>query len=476
MTRPWTLRARLVLSVVGLLALASVVIGIVSVAALRESLLDRLDRQLVAASVRSGDYDDRVPYDQGPGPGIRPEFVAIGTVSAIAVDGLLGDAAYFDERAQRRVLTDDQRAGVQGLPVDGSPHTVELGELGRYRMIAQPVDDRLTVIVGLPLRQTESILAQLVGVVALVTVLGIVIAALAAALIVRLALRPLDRVVATASHVAELPLDRGDVGLAVRVPDRDSDPRTEVGKVGASFNRMLGHVASALAARQESERKVRQFVSDASHELRTPLASIRGYSELTRRAGHDLPPDIVHAMSRVESEAKRMTSLVEDLLLLARLDEGRALESKPVDLSRLLIDAVSDARAAGVDHKWKLELPEEPVVVPGDGARLHQVVANLLTNARVHTPAGTTVTVTARATDAAIITVGDDGPGIGPELQAELFERFARGDGSRSRIAGSTGLGLAIARSVVDGHLGSIVVDSSPGSTVFSVRLPLAGA
>jgi two-component system OmpR family sensor kinase len=236
-------------------------------------------------------------------------------------------------------------------------------------------------------------------------------------------------------------------------------------------------VASALIARQASENKVRQFVADASHELRTPLAAIRGYAELTRRGNHDLPDDVVHSLGRVESEATRMTSLVEDLLLLARLDEGRDLESDPLDLTRLLIDAVSDAHAAGPEHEWSLDLPEEPVVIDGDGARLHQVFANLLGNARVHTPVGTDV-VTAVVIDGpnAVVTVTDDGPGIPPELRPVLFERFARGDSSRSRAAGSTGLGLAIVEAVVEGHGGTVAVQSGPSGTSFRVTLPVSGA
>ena len=219
---------------------------------------------------------------------------------------------------------------------------------------------------------------------------------------------------------------------------------------------------------------MRQFVADASHELRTPLAAIRGYAELTRRGNYDLPSDVVHSLGRVESEATRMTSLVEDLLLLARLDEGRDLESAPLDLTRLLIDSVSDAHAAGPDHEWSLDLPEEPVMIEGDVARLHQVFANLLGNARVHTPVGTGV-VTSVVIDGprAVVTVSDDGPGIPAELQPVLFERFARGDSSRSRAAGSTGLGLAIVAAVVEGHGGTVEVQSEPGSTSFRVILPL---
>jgi two-component system OmpR family sensor kinase len=320
--------------------------------------------------------------------------------------------------------------------------------------------------------------SQLTFVIVLVSLSGLIFAFLIASFIVRLAMRPLERVAGTAQEVAEMPLDRGDVALSVRVPDADTDPHTEVGKVGAALNRMLGHVASALTARQASEQKVRQFVADASHELRTPLASIRGYAELTRRSPHELPTDVTRSLGRIESEATRMTSLVEDLLLLARLDEGRELDRDPVDLSMLLVNAVSDAHAAGPDHKWSILLPEEPVEVLGDRARLHQVVVNLLANARVHTPEGTQVTAALSLDDEddrAIVTVTDNGPGIPEELKATLFERFARGDSSRNRATGSTGLGLAIVYAVVEAHGGDVTVQSEPGETVFTVSLPAQG-
>jgi two-component system OmpR family sensor kinase len=292
----------------------------------------------------------------------------------------------------------------------------------------------------------------------------------------RIALEPLRRLAATATRVSELPLHRGEVALHERVPDADADPRTEVGEVGAALNRMLGHVGSALHARQESETRVRQFVADASHELRTPLASIRGYAELTRRGREPAGPDTRHALGRIESEADRMTTLVEDLLLLARLDAGRPLSLTETDLSPLVVDAVSDARAAGRGHHWRLDLPDQPACVHGDAQRLHQVLANLLANARTHTPPGTTVTarVARPRRGGVLLQVEDDGPGIPDELRRRVFERFARGDASRSRNAGSTGLGLAIVHSVVAAHGGSVSVDSVPGRTVFSVTLPPA--
>jgi two-component system OmpR family sensor kinase len=295
---------------------------------------------------------------------------------------------------------------------------------------------------------------------------------------VRLSLRPLRRVAATASRVTELPLGSGDVTLAERVPD--ANPRTEVGQVGAAFNRMLEHVEAALARRAASEARLRRFAADASHELRTPLAAIRGYAELARRHPGPVPADIEHALSRVESESVRMSMLVDELLLLAQLDAGRPLAREPVDLTRLALDATSDAQVAASDHRWLLELPDEPVMVLGDEHRLHQVLANLMSNAAKHTPPGTTVTVALARTPgkpgAVELSVTDDGPGIAPDLQSTLFERFVRADTSRSRAAGSTGLGLAIVDAVTAAHGGSVKLTSEPGRTRFTITLPRLGS
>jgi two-component system OmpR family sensor kinase len=308
-----------------------------------------------------------------------------------------------------------------------------------------------------------------------VVVAAIVLAALIGALVLGRALRPLRRVASVASNVAGMRLDRGDVHLVQRVPGRYTNPHTEVGQVGSALNSLLESVESALVVRQASEEKVRTFVADASHELRTPLASIRGYAELTRRFGGDLDETVQHNIGRIESEAQRMTALVEDLLLLARLDAERELDTTDVDLSRLLVDVVSDAHAAGRDHEWDFELPDEPVIVRGDDAKLHQVFTNLLANARVHTPAGTAVTVELRPPvgDRVTVLVKDTGPGIPPELQPNLFQRFVRGDSSRQRRTGSTGLGLSIVNAVVQAHHGTVTVESQPGSTVFTVTLPV---
>jgi two-component system, OmpR family, sensor kinase len=483
--RTWTLRRRLVVAIIALLAAISLVIGAVAIVALRGYLVERLDRQITEATSRAQSVIDRPIPAPGGVPDSQPRlFLPLaglqpGAIGAYITDDAIEGAILTDRVSGNTLgtttLTDAEADALRSVPDDGTAVTVDLGRLGEYRVAATATKSGATALVGLPLAEVDATVLQLLVVIAVVAASGLLIAALAGTAIVRLALRPLDRVVATASHVAELPLERGEVALGVRVPDADADPSTEVGRVGAAINRMLGHVASALSAREASEKKVRTFVADASHELRTPLASIRGYSELTRRGGHELPADVVHALGRIESESLRMTSLVEDLLLLARLDDGRSLEELPVDLRRLLADAVSDAQAAGQQHEWVLDLPAEPVELRGDSARLHQVVANLLANARTHTPPGTVVTVGARLDGAtAEIRVADTGPGIDPTVLSTVFERFARGDSSRSRSAGSTGLGLAIVEAVVTAHRGTVTVQSEPGSTVFTVRLPIS--
>lgn len=470
-----TLRSRLVWGIVALLAILSIVIGAVSVLVLREALTTRLDAQLDSAMHRVETFlPSYQVVDPNRAPGIG-DAQGAGTLGLIVRSGVILGPQYFDESANLRTLTADQQRTLVGIG-SATPVTIDLGDtLGSYRVVtAQTVlGDRL--IVGLPMREVDATTWQLTGIIGIVAVGGMGVAGLAGTLFVRFALRPLAGVVATATRVSELTLDRGEVAMAERVPDADTDSSTEVGRVGAALNRMLEHVASALMARQASENRVRQFVADASHELRTPLASIRGYSELTRRSGHTLPRDIATALSRIESESVRMTALVEELLLLARLDEGSELRTEPVALVSLVADAVSDARVSSRGYEWTFTDEGGLITVTGDPARLQQAVSNLLANARIHTPKGTTVTTTVAPRGSQVaVTVADDGPGIPPELLPNLFERFVRGDGSRSRVAGSTGLGLAITRAIVEAHGGSIAVASEPGDTWFTVTLPLA--
>ncbi|MFU8876086.1 ATP-binding protein [Micromonospora sp. SL4-19] len=471
----WSLRRRLVLSVVALLALVGIGIGGFTTVALRHFLVAQIDSQLGGEQPR-WQQDRRSPFDlpqrhdESRPPSLPPGFPP----DSIAVRIAGGQVAASKQSAQApAAVPAGDVAALTRLPADGTPRSVDVGDLGDYRAVARKVPDGDVLVFAIPLAPVEATVMWMLLAQAGVVTAGLLIAGSLGALIVRAALRPLNRVAATAGRVTELPLDRGEVALSVRVPAADTDPRTEVGQVGGALNRMLGHVAAALAARQASETRVRQFVADASHELRTPLAAIRGYAEVARRGRDEVPPDVAHALRRVESESTRMTSLVDDLLLLARLDSGRPLAAEPVDLTALVVNAVSDAHVAGPDHRWELDLPDEPVTVTGDAHRLHQVVANLLANARVHTPPGTTVTTRlASVADGVELSVADDGPGIPVDLQPEVFERFARGDSSRSRAHGSTGLGLAIVAAVVEAHHGRVDVSSRPGRTVFTVRLP----
>ncbi|WP_256103011.1 cell wall metabolism sensor histidine kinase WalK [Streptomyces sp. Ncost-T10-10d] len=492
---PWTLRTRLVVSAVTLIAVVAAVIGSVTTIAYRSYMYGKLDDQLNSIAMRAS----KPPLGAGgPMPGgaqqsddplafVDARGLPVGAFGAVLSDGSVTESRVVAESTTTpglgtedggRPMTDAQQSALEAAdtPVGGGAQSIDLPGLGSNRVKAVMGPQGTTILVGIPAAEVSAALTTLILVEVCVTGAGLIAAGIAGAAMVGVALRPLSRVAATATRVSELPLHSGEVALLERVPEAEADPRTEVGQVGAALNRMLGHVGSALEVRQESEMRVRQFVADASHELRTPLASIRGYAELTRRGREETGPDTRHALGRIESEAERMTGMVEDLLLLARLDAGRPLSHESTDLSPVVVDAVSDARAAGQgDHHWRLELPDEPATVYGDPTRLHQVLVNLLANARTHTPPGTTVTVRVRATAGhpwVTLEVQDDGPGIPPELLPHVFERFARGDASRSRHAGSTGLGLAIVHAVVAAHGGQVEVVSVPGHTVFAVHLP----
>ncbi|WP_411119619.1 ATP-binding protein [Streptomyces sp. 058-1L] len=506
--RPWTLRTRLVVAAVSLIAVVAAAIGSVTAIAFHSYMYDKLDDQLHSIAVRAERPPGPQPVPDALREAGRLGFVGgggqpLGTFGALVGDDgdvtaskVVEDSGLRSQESAEPLTGQQQRALEAEAPESGEgTRSVELPGLGGYRVEAATTAEGRTVLVGIPTAEVSGALNTLILVEVCVTAAGLIAASLAGTVLVGVAMRPLRRVAATATRVAELPLHSGEVALLERVPDAEADPRTEVGQVGAALNRMLGHVGSALAVRQESEMRVRQFVADASHELRTPLASIRGYAELTRRVTGREPSDsgsvTRHALGRIESEADRMTGLVEDLLLLARLDAGRPLSYESTDLLPLVVDAVSDARvadaAAEADalHHWRLDLPDEPagpVTVRADPARLQQVLVNLLANARTHTPPRTTVTVSVRpsvrADEPVTLEVRDDGPGIPAELLPHVFERFARGDASRSRGAaterttGSTGLGLAILQAVVSAHGGCVRVDSAPGRTVFAVELP----
>jgi two-component system OmpR family sensor kinase len=482
-----SLRFRLLVGQILILVIVCVGIGAATELALYKYLVAQLDTQLHDASQRSVRIFREPPMSPWrhhsrpfPRPGPGPVFLdapaqPVGMVGVVVSPNGTVEAGYLTAAGGRAALTDAARTELASLPVDRRPVTRDVDGLGRYRVVAATARRSGDVVVtGLSMSDVDATMIRVLLIFGVVTVIAVAAAITAGIVIIRRALAPLRRVAQTAREVVDLPLDRGEVALPVRVLEADANPRTEVGQLGSALNRMLDHIAAALSTRQASETRVRQFVADASHELRTPLAAIRGYTELAQRVGDDSEA-VAHAMNRVQSETERMTHLVEDLLLLARLDSGRPLEREPVDLSRVAVDAVSDAHVAGPDHQWELDLPEKPVMVSGDAARLHQVMTNLLANARVHTAAGTVVTVRLESDGTqAVLSVCDNGPGIPERLQSEVFERFARGDTSRSRKGGSTGLGLAIVSAVVKAHHGTITLQSAPGHTDFTVRLPLS--
>lgn len=495
--RTWSLRARLVVTQVALLAVVCASIGVATEFALQRFLMNQLDDQLIEAGRRSAAIFElpppppgtppppgmhrhhRFPFDpeDGPGPGfLNAPGQAARTVGAVVAPNRPVDAGVITADGDRVEVSATAATQLSQVSATREPETVDLDGLGRYRLIGLHPrhGGPQTIVTGLPTAVVDDTLLWVLGMFCVLAAIALIAATTAGILILRRQLAPLSRVSAAARRVADLELDRGEVELPTPiVPVDPATAHTEVGQLGTSLNRMLDRIASALSARHASETRVRQFVADASHELRTPLAAIRGYTELAQRKHDELPADVAHAMNRVESETTRMTQLVEDMLLLARLDAGRPLERESVDLSRLVVDSVSDAHIAGPDHQWSLDLPEDPVVVDGDEARLHQVLANLLANARTHTPSGTSVTVALKPEpDAVLLSVADDGPGIPASLLPDVFERFARGDSSRSRREGSTGLGLAIVAAVVKAHGGTIEVSSTAGSTEFVVRLP----
>ncbi len=527
-----TISGKLIIGLVVLFGLASVVVSLVTAQSLSNSLTSSLRAQLQSATstwLNCANSSGHGPDGDGPdgdgpdgGQGGYASCYSLGQapgtfLAILSPSGKVEQSFYVPKVC---TLTAADRATLAGLPspagyppsgdgpAPGTPpqdpptYTQTLPSLGVEFMFTKVWGTDSTVLVtGLPLTTVNQTLERVENTEHVLFAVALGLAVLLGAALVQFSLRPLRRVAATATKVTELPLDSGEVSLPAGVPD--TDPRTEVGQVGAAFNRMLLHVERALGRRAASEARLRRFAADASHELRTPLSAIRGYAELALRHHGPVPEDVTHALSRVQSESARMSVLVDDLLLLARLDAGRPLEREPVDLSRLAIDVTSDARVARREHRWRLDLPSDPVLVRGDEHRLHQVLANLMSNAGKHTPAGSTVSVALRVGEApgpghdsqpapeggmlergvrpaaprVELSITDDGPGIPPDLLPELFERFTRADTSRARdldAAGkSTGLGLAIVDAVVAAHGGSITVTSRPGRTSFAIYLPL---
>ena len=418
-----TISGKLIVGLLMLFGLASVIVSVITAQSLNNSLMSSLNQQLVSAThtwatcVQQSAYDGQHnDADQNDAYRVDTDDYGVcnesgqepGTLEAV----LTGSSSGYKHVVQQACpLSATDTAVLAKLPLGaplgtgppadssastprsapGTPsvttYTLTLNSLGGKFVVTKVPGPRsgTAVVTGLPLATVDTTLAHVENTEHVVFSTVLLLALVLGAGLVQFSLRPLHRVAATATRVTELPLDSGEVTLPAGVPD--TDPRTEVGRVGAAFNRMLFHVEKALGRRAASEARLRRFAADASHELRTPLSAIRGYAELALRHPGSVPEDVTHALRRVQSESARMTVLVDDLLLLARLDAGRPLEREPVDLSRLVIETTSDARVARGDHRWRLDLPDEPVMVPGDEHRLHQVMANLLSNAGKHTPA-----------------------------------------------------------------------------------------
>lgn len=473
-----SLRARLLIASVTLVTLGLLTAGSATYAFLRSALIGRVDEQLQGSrglalqalrqSERAG-ARSRLGPRNGPA-GRRPSRAPDSTYAELrdlSGETISNESFGFGSVEALPLLPVD-------LPGSGAsrtqPSLFTTGSIGdsdlRYRVLAAPLrNSGGTLVVAIPLTEVDQTLGRLLRVEALVTLSVVAVMGTLSFWLVRVGLRPLESMGATADAIAG-----GDRSRRVS----PADERTEVGRLGLALNAMLDRIEAAFAAREASEERLRRFVADASHELRTPLTSIRGYAELFRQGADKKPKDLTKSMQRIEQESARMGTLVEDLLLLARLDQGRPQERLPVDLTKLIEQAIDDTRVTAPGHEVEFTLSES-IFVSGDEAQLRQVVANLLSNAVLHTPEGTQVSVALRRTgETAVVEVTDDGPGMNSEIAEHVFERFFRADPARSRQRGGSGLGLSIVSSIVEAHGGEISVSSQPGAgSTFTVTLPL---
>jgi len=471
--RTWSLRSRLTLGIVILTAIAFAAASFATQSLLKGYLISEVDKELIAiadASVprieRGGlgrNYDDahdddlhevRQRFGLGPAAPLNriPTTASLTLLdpSGAVIGGLGGDLG------TTRVA--DYLVGLLPKEVasqDNEPFTIEATGAD-FRVIARPLNTGETVVAAQNLGELEKTLDRLGALFGLIALLLLILIAFAARAVIRISMKPLKDVEETAAKIAA-------GNLSARMTDADSN--TEVGRLATSLNAMLSRIEEAFAVRTDSENKLRRFVADASHELRTPITAIRGFSELHRQGAVTGEKETSELIGRIENESKRMGSLVEDLLLLARLDQAREMETKPVDINQVVEEAVISARVAGPQHPITFEPKGAEVFILGDQLRIHQVVANLLSNARSHTPAGTPIHVEINTSDSAIeIAVSDQGPGLSQEDQKRIFERFYRADGSRVRHGeDGSGLGLSIVDAVMRAHGGSVSVQSELG-------------
>jgi two-component system OmpR family sensor kinase len=461
-----SMRLRLLLAISGFVLVGLLIAGLATYVLLRSFLLDRVDVQLYAAR---GPVVQRLQEGGMPPPGGPPN----GTTDQLLPPGTMGEAFRDGRPITQPVWLLDQ--GQEHPPAPALPSPIGATPSGRifttgalgapsfhYRVLAQSFPSGAVLVVGIPLTDVGDVLNRLLTVEALVAA-GVLLGLAALSLwTVRRELRPLQRIEETAGAIAA-----GDLSRRVDVVD----PRTEVGRLGLSLNAMLAQIERAFDERRASESRLRRFLADASHELRTPLTSIRGYAELFRRGAGARPEDLATSMRRIEEEAARMGVMVDDLLLLARLDQGRPMELAAVDLSAIASDAVADARTVHGGRQISVDAPDR-LEVSGDEARLREVVANLLSNALEYTDGAIGVSV--RAEDgSALLQVADHGPGLSEEQRAQVFEPFYRADPARTRRKGGAGLGLSIVSAILEAHGGTIsIVETDGGGATFRVTLP----
>ena len=468
--RPLPLTASLIVMLTVLTSLVLLACGVALTDRLNSFLVSRLDEQLaqtaqVAATLFSSDVDDDHPSSTGQNNGLP--------AGSVAADVSLKRGARIVTGSQGPVVSPEQLAAVVGAaPALGQPFS-GLAGAEDYRWIVTSSEGR-TVVAGVPLDSVEATVGQLLALLAIIGVLAVISVALGGYLIVRRGLRPLGRLTAGARAIALS--DLGSPGEAGRTRLSLGKERSsaEVADLSAALSAMLIEIDQSIESRDAANEQLRRFVADASHELRTPLASIRAYSELLRRGMHSDPAQPALFLDRIEAESVRLGTLVDDLLLLARLDQGRALAREPVDILAIIDDAVSDLEASDPGRPTEVVVADgtTPIII-GDPDRLRQVLGNLLANVRVHTPSDAAMTIRVENLEEdLVIDVADLGPGIPPEALGSVFDRFARADSSRSRDRGGAGLGLAIVKSIVEAHGGSVAVQSSASGTSVRISLP----
>ncbi|MGN6412526.1 sensor histidine kinase [Flexivirga sp.] len=470
---PKTLTSRLALLLAGLVLLGGAVAGLAGTIGIRAFLMSQLDSELHQAAARnvtlkapgSNDRDSDNLSDNNAG--LPP-----GTITGHISHGVMTDLVVAADLDGDHLPTRADRTAVQHVAGTDHPATAHLPTLGDYRVLTLHTRNGAELVTGVPQERVNHTIRELIVLEVAALAAAVVLVAAVGAFAVRRSMRPLQHLATVARRVTELPLESGQSRIPVRAEEM-LEP-TEVAQVGRAMNAMLGHVDLALQQRDESERRLRDFAADASHELRTPLAVARSHAELLREymSSVALPPEVHRSLRRIGDETGRMSSIVNDLLLLARLDQARAAHPQDVDLTRLVLEAVDDARVAAPSHHWSMDVPERPVIVRGEEEQLRRLVSNLITNVRLHTPEGTAARCALQEDGGQVsLRVHDTGPGFPPELLDLAHLRFARSR-HRQDSPDSTGLGLAIVHAVARSHDGGLDIASVPGDTTVTVTLP----